>query len=282
MALLVKTGIRDARPLDAHEGEAPNREHAPLRPSRDWLNEVSLLSFPGQGHLDELAQVVSNLERALGSRIDLRPTTIQAGDPSDRPLQRAFGIQRLPALVIAGPWPKPLASVLDAGFEAPAYCAIDDEHVVHDVARLTKQAEILVKIFAATNTQEIESVLRTHRFRMLVWKAESRSGDTIDYIVDLTARFGLGSESLLLAFDDRGWTTEVEPRQPVVSTVPDQPASEGLSDPAEDGLDSWADDGGAANPRVDVQPSDSGAVRKTGQSPRSYRVVGKLAESAHV
>jgi len=282
VALLVKTGVREARPLDADGSNAPNRGGAPLRPSRYWLNQVSLLCFPGEGHADELAQVVSNLERTLGSRIDLRPTTIQAGDPNDHPLQAAFGIQRLPALVISGPWPNPLADALHPGFGAPAYCAIDDEDVVHDVELLTKQAENLIKIFAAANTQEIESVLRTRRFRMLVWKAESRSGDTIDYIMDLTARFGLGSQSLPLAFDDCGWTTEVQPRQPVVSKVLNRAPEEPLLDPAGDGLDRWADDGGAGKPQDDVQPDDPGMVRATGKSPRSSRVVGKLADSARV
>jgi hypothetical protein len=272
----VSTGVHEPLPLAA-DSDAQNRGGAPLQPSRYWLNQVSLLSFPAEARADTLAQVVSNLERTLGSRIELRSTTIQAGDPYDRPLQAAFGIQRLPALVISGPWPKPLPSALSPGFEAPAYCAIDDEDVVHDVDLLTKHAEDLVKIFAAANTQEMGSVLRTRRFRMLVWKAESRSGDTIDYITDLTARFGLGPESLLLAFDDRGWTTEVEPRQTDVSLIRDQPAGERLSDYTGDGLDTWADDGGAASPGVDGQPKES-----MGKSPRSYRVVGQHTESARV
>jgi hypothetical protein len=279
VAPLVNTEIRDAWPLAADESDAANQGHAPLRPSRYWLNEVSLVGFPGKAHADEVAQVMSNLASTLGSRIALRPTTISSGDPSDHTLRAAFGIQHVPALVICGPTPNPLASAVDPVFEAPAYCAIDNEDVVLDVERLTKQAKNLVRIFAAASTEEIESVLRTRRFRMLVWKAESRSGDTIDYITDLTARFGLGSESLLLAFDDRGWTTEGEPRHTVTSMVPDRPASERLADPAADGLDTWADDGGAASPRVDVQPS---AMRETGKGPRSYRVVRKRPESARV
>lgn len=280
VALLVKTDIREPRRLDTDDRDASNRGDARLRPSRYRLNHVCLLCFPGKTHADELAQVVSNLERTLGSRIDLRPTTIQAGDPHDHALRAAFGITRLPALVVSGPWQKPLGSVLDPGFEGPAYCALDDDDIVHDVGRLTQQAENLVRIFAAANTQDIQTVLRTRRFRMLVWKAESRSGDTIDYITDLTARFGLGSESVLLAFDDHGWTMELEPSRLVATKIPDAHVSEPLSDPTVDGLDTWADDGGAGNPPGDLNPGDSGAGRALGKRPRRFSVTGRLAAPA--
>jgi hypothetical protein len=281
VALLVKTGVREARPLDAAKSGASNGENAPLQPSRYRLNQVTLLHFPGEAHADNPPQVVSNVKHTLGSRIELRPMTISARDLDDHSLQAAFGVRRLPALVIAGQWTTSLESARSPGFEAPAYCAIDDEDLLQDIERLTRQAENLVKIFAAASVQEIQNVLRTRRFRVLVWKAESRSGDTIDYITNLTARFGLGHKSLLLAFDDSGWTTEVEPGQSAVSIVFD-PASELLADPSVDGLDTWADDGGAWFPPVDAEPRDCVAVRATGKRPRRSRVVGQPAESAHV
>lgn len=282
VALLVKTSVREPQLGHAGDSDAQDRGEVPLTPSRYWLNQVSLLCFPGTARSGELAQLVTDLSSTVGSRIDLRPTTIMAGDLYDLPLRAAFGIQRLPSLVITGPWPKPLFSALYPRFELPAYCAIDDEEIIHDLGRLTKQAENLVKIFAGATTQEIKNVLHTRRFRMLVWKASSRSGDTIEYITDLTARFGLGSHSVLLAFDDRGWTAEVDPNQMADSGVLERPASELPSDPVADGLDAWADDGGAANPRVDVQLRLPAAIRAPGKRTRRFSIVGQIEGPARV
>jgi hypothetical protein len=90
----------------------------------------------------------------------------------------------------------------------PGFCVIDDEAAFRDVPRLASEIEHLALVLAAATTKEIETALRTRRFRMLVWTASCRLGGVIGYITQIKVRFVLGSIDLPLVFDATGWAVD--------------------------------------------------------------------------
>ena len=187
------------------DGGKPNGD-APVTPSRGHLNQVSVLYFPGgDGSLDP-SELVS--KRTGFGLFDVGGATIEEGHPDHDGLQAAFEIRDLPALVICGHFPGALLAALRHREDRPGYCVIDDNAVLQDEPRLRELVENLATLLAASNREEVQGALRTHRFRKLVWTASSRSGTAIDYMTDLRVTFGAGLTTLPLSFDADGWATE--------------------------------------------------------------------------
>jgi hypothetical protein len=148
------------------------------------------------------------LEDLTPDWIELRTTLVAAEDPDSLRLQTAFHIRWLPSLVVFYPWSDLSNEPLNPPSTLPAYCVVDDVAMLQGLATSGSQVSNLLQMFAGATAKELETTLRTRRFRMLVWQASARSGVPIAYLQNLNARFGSGAGQLQLSFDDRGWPTE--------------------------------------------------------------------------
>jgi hypothetical protein len=215
------------------------------------LNQVSVRYFPDDKRSLDLTEVLRRLHGSGDFVLDA--AIVGPGQPDGDPLQAAFDIRALPALVVSAHVP----GVLDASLADPkdmrGYAVIDDEAALHDPARLPELVENLCALLAASSSGEMRSALRTRRFGKLVWTASSRAGHPIDYLSNARVRFGLGSTSTPFAFDDAGWARETAPQQRETAEADvagDTPFGTG------DGVDMWDDDGGAGAPTAGPNAMD--------------------------
>ena len=260
-----------ARPMYTADGGKPSGD-APVTPSRGHLNQVSVLYFPGRGQSLDLSGLMSKLP---GSGLfDIDGATVDEGHPDHDDLQAAFEIRDRPALVICGHFHGALSTALADGEDRPGYCLIDDEAVLQDEPRLSGLVENLATLLAASSKGEVQSTLRTHRFRKLVWTASSRSGTAIDYITDLRVTFGVGRTRIPFSFDADGWATEAP--APEIGGNGAELRSVQVPLNGAGGLDSWNDDGGAQQALVTAFQGEAGATKV---SARPRRIVGGRAIS---
>ena len=192
------------------------READPVEPFGRpvWpLRHVVAYSFPDAAVPGkETQQVLDGIKSAHEGTIDLRTTTLAAGSLDYLRLRAAFGIRQLPALVISKPWWGWATDGPATPVAMPPYCVVEDPRVFQDPQRMRSELEALILVFAAAKSTEIETALRTRRFRMLVWNAAAHLDQGIGYIAGITVRFVVGSTSVVLRFDARGWSVEEDDR----------------------------------------------------------------------
>jgi hypothetical protein len=140
--------------------------------------------------------------------MELRSTTVTDDHPNFARFQTAFQIQRVPSLVLFHPEPGETLSQPDPPVLPSAYCVVDDPASLQDLGEPGNQVGNLIQMFAGVTPQEMDTTLRTRRFRMLVWEAAAHSGVPLAYLQDLKVRFGSVAGQMELSFDERGWPTD--------------------------------------------------------------------------
>ena len=240
------------RPVWRDEEDTPCGD-APLTPSRDHLNQVSVRYFPDARRSLDLTEALSGLHS--DGHFVLDAATVGQGQPDREVLRAAFEIRGLPSLVVCGHVPGALAIALTHPKDVRGYGVIDDDAALRDAERLSGLLENLSALLAAASSGEMRSTLRTRRFRKLVWTASSRSGRPIDYLTKLRIRFGVGSTSALFSFDDAGWAKAAAPQQ-----AGDLGGDASFGAP--DSVDTWEDDGGAGDPMARSDRIEAEAVKR--------------------
>ncbi len=130
------------------------RAEGPRTPSRDSLNNVSLMGFSTAAAWPDFAQLVDDVKRRIGPGVDLQVRALTGNDQDDLRLQTAFSNQRSPALVVASAWDKAPSSDVFREFETPPYCALEDDDLIKDLPRLSALVVSLVEVFAAITAME--------------------------------------------------------------------------------------------------------------------------------
>jgi len=159
--------------------------------------------------------VLKVLKKITGERVDIHSVTLRDKDPYYLRIQAKFGVKKLPALIIAKPWPGMILSeIATSQQDIPSYCVVDDNNSFRGAKNLAQEVEKLVLLFAAFDDQQLEEALKNRKTKMLLDQVASRLGIAIGFLKSINVRFNLGLANFALSFDEKGVAIDASQQEP--------------------------------------------------------------------